>query len=126
MPVLVVDDEPNHRSMVREVLELEGYTVFTAEHGGPALDRLRATASPLLVLLGLMMPHVTGEQVLEAIAAEPALARHRVILVTGNVGWATSGRVAQLREQLHVPLVPKPFTVDELVTVVADTMAEMP
>jgi hypothetical protein len=33
--------------------------------------------------------------------------------------------VAELRQQLRVPLVPKPFTIDELLAVVADTMTEM-
>jgi CheY-like chemotaxis protein len=94
VPVLVVDDDDNIRSLLRGLLEDEGYTVFTAEHGGPALDRLRTTVPALLVLLGLMMPHVDGAHVLEAVAADPALAPHRVILVTA--GPPRHGRAASL------------------------------
>jgi hypothetical protein len=73
-----------------------------------------------------MMLHVTGAQVLEAIVADPALAaRHRVILVTAGAAAAHQSRLAELRQQLRVPLVPKPFSALDLLTVVADTMAEM-
>ena len=93
--VLVVDDDKGFLQMMREVLEEEGYTVSTAEHGGPALDRMRASQEPLLVLLGLVMPVLDGEGVLEEVAADPALAsRHRVIMVTAAYHRATSGRVA--------------------------------
>lgn len=120
--VLVVDDCPDIRQMLREVLEEEGYTVSTAEHGGPALAHLRASPVPLLVLLGLTMPCVDGEAVLHTVASDSALAaRHRFIMVTGATPRATTGSVAALRQQLGVPVIAKPFTVDQLL----DTMAEV-
>ena len=125
--VLIVDDCPNIRRLVRQVLELEGYTVAgEAEHGGPALDQMRASQEPLLVLLGLMMPVVDGEQVLEEVAADGSLAaRHRIIVLTGSIGWATAGRVAEPRQQLDAPLVPKPFTVPQLLRAIEDVMTSM-
>jgi CheY-like chemotaxis protein len=125
--VLVVDDDAVIRSLYRWLLEeAGGYTVSEAEHGGPALERLRASAEPLLVLLGLSMPYVNGEQVLEAVVADTTLAaRHRFIMVTSAVPWATRGRVADLRQQLGVPLVPKPFTADQLLDAVAEAAAGM-
>lgn len=59
--VLVVDDDQAIRRMLSEVLTLEGYTVQTAEHGGPALDMMRASRDRLVVILGLVMPHVNGQ-----------------------------------------------------------------
>lgn len=124
--VLVVDDDPAIRKMLREVLELEGYTVSTAEHGGPALDHMRASPERLVVLLGLVMPFVDGEQVLEAVAADALLAaRHRIIMVTMAVRRATEGRVAELRRRLDVPLVPKPFTVAQLLQSVEHAAASI-
>jgi CheY-like chemotaxis protein len=124
--VLIVDDDPNTRRMVREVLELEGYTVSTAEHGGPALGQMRASPVPLLVLLGLMMPVVTGEQVLEEVAADTTLAaRHRIIMITGAFVRASQGRVAELRRQLDVPLLSQPVKVAELLPAVEAAVASL-
>ncbi len=87
---------------------------------------MRASAEPLLVLLGLMMPVVTGEQVLEEVAADPSLAaRHRIVMLTGSIAWATQGRVAELRRQLDVPLLAKPFTVPQLLNALEEAMASM-
>lgn len=82
---------------------------------------MRASSQPFVVLLGLMMPYVDGEEVLEAVAADPALAsRHRVIMVTGSTDRASCGRVAELRRQLDVPLIPKPCKFDELLAAIAE------
>lgn len=117
--VLVVDDDASIRWLLHEVLTLEGRTVQLAEHGGPALRWLRASARGMVVLFGLVMPYMDGEALLEAIAASPALAsRHRYVVVTAAVSLATSGRVAELRKQLGIPLIPKPFTVEQLLDAV--------
>lgn len=124
--VLVVDDDPALRKMLCEMLVLEGYPVATAEHGGPALEQMRASRQPLVVSLGLAMPVVDGEQVLEAVAADPDLAsRHLIIMVTASGDWAASSRVADLRRQLGVPLVFKPFTFDIFLAAVAEAAATM-
>lgn len=113
--VLVVDDDPGIRLMLSEVLTLEGYAVQTAVHGGLALDILRTSTEGMVVLLGLAMPEVDGEMILEAVAADKELAsRHIFIMVTGSRQRAASGRVAALREALGVPFLPKPIEMDQL------------
>jgi len=57
--VLVVDDEPDIRNLVREILEDEGYTVTTAE-GGEAARKARRTRRPDLILLDIWMEDVDG------------------------------------------------------------------
>jgi CheY-like chemotaxis protein len=57
--VLVVEDEPNIREMVRRVLEKEGWTVREAENGRAGLDAV-AESKPSVVLLDLMMPVMNG------------------------------------------------------------------
>lgn len=122
--VLVVDDDLTIRELLREVLEVEGYTVQTAEHGGPALDLLRASRERLVVLLGLVMPYVDGEAVLEAVAADETLATcHAIIMVTASN--ARTGRVVELRAQLGVPFIAKPFTVEEILDAVAAAAARL-
>ena len=122
--VLVVDDDVAIRKMLSEVLTLEGYTVQTAEHGGIALEMMRASRDRLVVLLGLVMPYVDGEAVLEAVAADEALATcHAIIMVTASN--ASMGRVAELRERLGVPLIPQPFKVEEILDAVEAAAARL-
>ncbi len=85
---------------------------------------MRASRDRLVVLLGLMMPYVDGEAVLEAVAADEELAnRHAIIMVTASN--ATAGRVAELREQLSVPLIPKPFKFEEILDAVEAAAARL-
>lgn len=61
--IMVVEDDDNIRSTLKEVFELEGYPVTVAENGRVAIDHLRASAHadlPSLILLDLMMPVLDG------------------------------------------------------------------
>ncbi|HWP75773.1 MAG TPA: response regulator, partial [Methylomirabilota bacterium] len=58
-PVLVVDDDPGLRQLLRRMLEPEGYTVVEAENGRVALERLD-DVRPSVILLDLMMPEMDG------------------------------------------------------------------
>ena len=57
--VLVVDDDPRMLSMMRRVLEVDGYSVATADGGDAALDIVRAESVDLLIL-DVMMPQESG------------------------------------------------------------------
>jgi PAS domain S-box-containing protein len=59
LPILVVDDDPALRELIRRLLEREGYTVTEAENGRVALERIRE-APPGAILLDLMMPEMDG------------------------------------------------------------------
>jgi two-component system alkaline phosphatase synthesis response regulator PhoP len=67
--VLVVDDEPAIRELVRFTLEREGFRVRLAGDGWEALDAARREA-PDLVVLDLMLPGLSGEDVCRALRAE--------------------------------------------------------
>lgn len=124
--VLVVDDDPSTRRLLCAMFEDAGYSVSDAEHGGPALAQMRASSQPLVVSLGLIMPYVDGEEVLEAVAANPVLAtRHRIIMLTANTDLASTGRVAELRRQLGVPLIAKPWDYDQLLAAVAEAASSL-
>jgi GAF domain-containing protein/CheY-like chemotaxis protein/HAMP domain-containing protein len=60
LPILVIDDDPAFRELVRRILEREGYAVIEAENGRAALERLRGGPLPGAILLDLMMPEVDG------------------------------------------------------------------
>ncbi len=66
--ILVVDDEPMVREVVTAYLERDGFGVHTEIDGAKALEYL-ATASPDLVVLDIMLPHVDGLQILAKLRA---------------------------------------------------------
>lgn len=53
--ILVVDDEPDIRQSVKQILQVNGYTVVTAVDGGDCLKKLKEL-TPDLILLDIMMP----------------------------------------------------------------------
>ncbi|HYX38211.1 MAG TPA: ATP-binding protein [Oligoflexus sp.] len=81
--VLVVDDNEMNCEVVRDILLMEGYEVMLAFGGRDALLKLRGH-HPDLVLLDLMMPEVSGEDVLQAMRADPELDNIPVILLTAR------------------------------------------
>jgi two-component system response regulator MprA len=70
--VLVVDDDPRMLSMMRRVLEVDGYTVAVADEGDAALDILRRDPVDLLIL-DVMMPGSNGFDVCRTVRRESAL-----------------------------------------------------
>jgi two-component system response regulator MprA len=79
--VLVVDDDEAERTALAGVLRDDGFDVALAEDGEQALAALQH-APPALVLLDLLMPRLTGWQVLEVMERTPGLADIPVIVVT--------------------------------------------
>lgn len=84
-PVLVVDDDPDIRETLRFVLEDAGYQVYSAENGQEALEVLANTKPlPGLILLDLMMPIMSGDEMLKALKSVHALAEIPVTIVTAS------------------------------------------
>jgi CheY-like chemotaxis protein len=110
-PVLVVDDDPDIREMLCFVLEAAGYSVYLAENGKEALDLLLETEPlPGLILLDLMMPIMSGDEMLLALGAIHSLAAIPVTIVTASVS-------AMPREASG--LLRKPVDLDALLDIVA-------
>jgi CheY-like chemotaxis protein len=117
--VLVVDDDQDIRDVVRFILEDAGYEVLDAGDGESALQMLRASPTPLVCLLDLLMPHPNGIDVLNEVIADPSLRqRHVYVLLTAdNAGLHEQAE--PLLQQLSAPIISKPFDVDRLLEVVA-------
>jgi DNA-binding NtrC family response regulator len=80
--ILVVDDEPDIRRLVREILEDEGYAVTVAKDGASARDAI-ATRTPSLVLLDIWMPDIDGISLLKEFLEVNHL-RCPVIMMSGH------------------------------------------
>jgi two-component system, chemotaxis family, chemotaxis protein CheY len=84
--VLVVDDDPQIRESLSELLDNKGYSVIQAENGRRALDVLRKVPpqTPCIVVLDLAMPVLDGHQFLKYRAEDPRLRHIPVVVVSGN------------------------------------------
>jgi CheY-like chemotaxis protein len=81
--VLVVDDEAANREWLRRLLEPAGFSVILASGGQEAIDIARSSP-PDLVMLDLMMPHVTGFDVVEALRAHPSTQNIPIMVLTAK------------------------------------------
>lgn len=99
--VLVIDDEPGMRSLMRRGLGLAGFEVQTAEDGELGLEVVK-TYLPNLVLLDLMMPGLDGFEILERLCAlEP---RPKVIVLSGRDEPEDRARAAKANGFLVKPI----------------------
>jgi CheY-like chemotaxis protein len=105
--VLLVEDDPDIRDIVQDVLEAEGYDVVPASHGKQALEFLNdvRNAPPALVILDMKMPLVSGRRVLEVMQSDLALASVPVVVMSAVSQEKPAGASAFLR---------KPFSLDSL------------
>jgi two-component system, OmpR family, response regulator ResD len=79
--ILVVDDEKKITGVLQAYLEREGYFVLTA-HDGPEALRLTRSEKPDLILLDLMLPGLSGEEVMQQLRSEGS--RVPVIMLTAK------------------------------------------
>lgn len=81
--ILIVEDKPNSRELLRTVLEQQGYAVLEAGDGEQAIKIIRE--KPLdLVLMDLQIPARNGYDVLKEIRSDPKMASLPVVAVTAN------------------------------------------
>jgi CheY-like chemotaxis protein len=113
-PVLLVDDDEPIRRPLKELLEAEGYSVVTAANGRDALLALRTMEPPGVILLDLMMPVMSGGQLLDALRADPALHAIPVIILSAWLHRWTSRMV----DSGHMQVLPKPIDTDRLLALV--------
>ena len=109
--ILVVDDEPDISALVAYHLARESYRVRTAS-SGPEAIRAAEVERPDLVILDLMLPGMSGLQVLEELRKRPETQEIPVILLTAR--REEQDRIAGLRQGAD-DYVAKPFSPQELI-----------
>jgi CheY-like chemotaxis protein len=106
--VLVVDDESNMRFLIRMILESAGHEVVEAAHGAAALDRVKESR-PDVMVTDLMMPVMSGRELVARLRADPETASLPIIVVSANSSLVATAADAVLG---------KPFDADALVAAV--------
>jgi CheY-like chemotaxis protein len=101
--VLVVDDDIQTRSALSSLLRESGFKTSRARNGAEALRRLRSRKKPCAVLLDLMMPGMTGWELMEMHRESAALSSVPLLLVTG---WVDTD-VAQAKALIAKPVEPR-------------------
>jgi len=81
--ILLVEDHPDTSAALLHLLTEKGYSVITAEDGQQALDILEAGTRPLLILIDLMLPHVSGWELLTYLQRDPELRYTPTIVIKG-------------------------------------------
>lgn len=107
--VLVVDDDPSIRRLIVAALKRDGYAFLEAGNGREALDLMREH-HPAAVVLDLMMPLVSGWDVLQERMKEPDLRAIPVIIVSAN----RDPDIANAVDKGICAFLPKPFDIGAL------------
>lgn len=105
--VLIVDDEPNIRLMLRTTLVTDGYQISEAGNGREALDVVERE-EPDVVLLDLSMPEMDGMEVLRALKGMRLTRRPRVVVLTayGSISAAVKATRLGAMDFLEKPVSP--------------------
>jgi CheY-like chemotaxis protein len=119
--ILVVEDEPSITSVCRRVLTGEEFEVDIAPNGKAAQGMIEKNQYALC-LIDIRTPIMGGEELYVWLLQEhPQMAR-RVIFTTGDV---MGGETQAFIEQSGKPFLPKPFTPDDLQTIVSNTLKQL-
>jgi CheY-like chemotaxis protein len=111
--LLVVEDDPDVRESLDELLESHGYRVACAANGNEALELLDRGERPAAILLDLMMPETDGFEFRKRQLERPDIRNIPVVVCTADA--AATRRSAEMGD---VRWVRKPFDIDELMGVV--------
>jgi CheY-like chemotaxis protein len=114
--ILIIDDEPDIRTVIKQVLESEGYTVLTAGGAKEGIAQIQKT-SPDLIFLDIQMPDDSGL----AVAAELARSQQAIpfILCTGTVlDNPIQAYELFTVKHLYAGTLKKPFKIEDIVPLV--------
>jgi len=104
--ILVAEDDPGIQTLLRTILTKEGFAVECVGDGTAALQRLGTTRYDV-ILLDLMMPNLSGADLIAMLAAANDDVLSRVIVIT-------AAALHDARSFHRLPVLRKPFDLDEL------------
>lgn len=108
--ILIVEDNPEIRSVLREFLESEGHTVVVAKTGEAGLEAVQEDR-PDLILMDIMMPGIDGWELCGKIKSDSRLKDIPVVMVTSKIGKKHMEQSMDCGALAHIN---KPFKLDQL------------
>src|SRR5690242_15680157 len=85
--ILICEDDEDICELLVDALQEEGFEVVVARDGGEALEHLRHGDGRYLVLLDLLMPNISGYELLERMDRDPRLRAGHVVIVVSATGF---------------------------------------
>jgi CheY-like chemotaxis protein len=109
--ILVADDDPAILRLVATILEKENFSVVTARDGREAYKTLQGDPEFTAAILDVVMPHITGPELVRFMKSEPRLANIPVMMMTAEQDPKLSSDSFSAGA---VVFLPKPFTTAQL------------
>lgn len=120
--ILVVDDDSGLGSLVKNILEKEGFSIALASNGEEAIDKMKKE-KPELVLLDVMMPKMSGWDVVKVMEEMPEFKQIPVAMLT--VKPLTLDVLYSKEVERIIDYIQKPFTKQELVKKVKEIFSSV-
>ena len=108
--ILVIEDDENIRESLVELLEMKSYEIYSADNGSTGLQ-LALEKKPDLILCDVMMPGLSGYEVVESVRKDPFLARTPFIFLSAKAMESDIQKGLQLGANNYLT---KPFRAGEL------------
>ena len=118
--ILVVEDQPDNRKIIRDVFARTDYEIIETENGEEALAAI-AKVRPDLILMDIQLPIMDGYTATRRIKADPALRSIPIVAVTS---YALSGEEKKAREAGCDDYIPKPYSPRELLAKVRQYLSD--
>jgi len=118
--ILIADDEPAIRFLIRATLEDQGYLLLEAADGLEAYELAR-TERPALIVLDAMMPQMSGYDLCARLKADPVYRRIIVLMLTAKA-QEEDRKVAEMAGVDYY--LPKPFSPNELTNIIRSLLTQ--
>lgn len=123
--LVIVDDNSEIRMALHMALQEFDLPILEFENGDRALEFLQTNTTDAIVILDQYMSGLTGQEILEIVDVSPELQRnHRFIYMTAMSAHFIT-QMSDVLGRLRVPLISKPFELDELLTIVGRMLPEV-
>lgn len=113
-PILICEDDDSIREILIEAIEGEGFEVSAVRSGREALERLRRGPGRYLLLLDLMMPDISGYDILERMNDDPLLLGNNIVVVVSATGFLRPVSPGVVQKRIIRGMLKKPFELEDL------------
>lgn len=116
--ILICEDDEGICDLLIAALQEEGFEVVVARNGWQALEQLQRGDGRYLVLLDMMMPYISGYEILERMHRDPQLRAEHVVIVVSASGFVRPLSQSALEKRFVRGVLKKPFELDDLFALV--------
>lgn len=108
--IMIIDDDPDIRSTIEQILESQGHKIISVCDGFKFFNKLRQGEKPNLILLDIMMPAMSGWEIQRRLQANPSWRQIPIIFVTGR----TTETSKEMCKKYGIDYIEKPFDINTI------------